>query len=199
MPKLIHNGARYVYLCEINERFPAKEAGFAFNRPEAPMQWSTDSARRALKLAAYADDELRARILAEAKAEPDPDRITLTYDGECYRFYSAFQYKDLAKDAGFQFARSPRSHWWTTDPESVVRCFNNCAIYEGLFDCDTELRARLDSHLTERNEALEQSHATDAEIDIPAPEGLEYMPFQKAGIKFALRVFGEISERGIAA
>jgi hypothetical protein len=192
MPKLIHNGTRYVYLCEINERFPAKEAGFSFNRPEAPMQWSTDSARRALKLAAYADDEIRARILAEAKSEPDPDRISFTFDGSCYRAFTPFAYKDLCKDAGFQFAREPRPHWYTVDPEAAVRFFNNAAIYEGLFDCDAELRTQLDSHLSERNEALEQSHATNAEIDIPIPDGLELLPFQKAGVRFALRVFGEL-------
>lgn len=34
------------------------------------------------------------------------------------------------------------------------------------------------------NAAIEASRATDAEIAIPAPEGLAYMPFQRAGIKF---------------
>jgi len=41
-----------------------------------------------------------------------------------------------------------------------------------------------------RDEAVEASRATDAAVDIPAPDGLAYMPFQKAGIAFALRVFG---------
>lgn len=37
-----------------------------------------------------------------------------------------------------------------------------------------------------RAEAVEQSRATDAEITVPAPAGLAYMPFQRAGIRFAL-------------
>lgn len=34
----------------------------------------------------------------------------------------------------------------------------------------------------ERDAAVEASRATDAQIDVPAPDGLAYMPFQKAGI-----------------
>ena len=42
-----------------------------------------------------------------------------------------------------------------------------------------ELRAKEDS--------LSASRAVDAEIDIPAPDGLSYLPFQKAGIAFGLK------------
>ena len=35
-------------------------------------------------------------------------------------------------------------------------------------------------------EAQQASRAVDADIDIPSPDGLEYLPFQKAGIKYAL-------------
>ncbi len=34
--------------------------------------------------------------------------------------------------------------------------------------------------------AVETSRATDAEIDVPAPDGLEYLPYQRAGIAYAL-------------
>jgi hypothetical protein len=34
--------------------------------------------------------------------------------------------------------------------------------------------------------SIEASRATDANIDIPAPPGCEYLPFQKAGIRFCL-------------
>ena len=35
------------------------------------------------------------------------------------------------------------------------------------------------------NQNLEASRATDADIEVPRPEGLDYLPFQKAGIAFA--------------
>jgi len=38
-------------------------------------------------------------------------------------------------------------------------------------------------------EAQANSRATDAEVDVPRPEGLEYRPYQKAGIAFAMNAF----------
>ena len=43
-----------------------------------------------------------------------------------------------------------------------------------------------------RQATTEASRATDAAIDLPIPAGLELMPFQRAGVSFALRVFGDI-------
>ncbi len=37
-----------------------------------------------------------------------------------------------------------------------------------------------------RSESIEASRATKADIDLPHPEGLDYRPFQKAGIRYAL-------------
>lgn len=42
------------------------------------------------------------------------------------------------------------------------------------------------------NAAVEASRATDADISIPCPEGLAYLPFQRAGIKFMLQRFGDL-------
>lgn len=44
--------------------------------------------------------------------------------------------------------------------------------------------------LAERAKAMEASRATDAEINIPAPEGFSYLGFQKAGVKFMVERFG---------
>ena len=43
-------------------------------------------------------------------------------------------------------------------------------------------------HWSEPRQTLDTSasYATDADISIPAPPGLEYMPFQRAGIAYAL-------------
>lgn len=43
-----------------------------------------------------------------------------------------------------------------------------------------------DEVLAERARAVAESRASFADIDLPAPQGLEYMPFQKAGIRYAL-------------
>lgn len=41
--------------------------------------------------------------------------------------------------------------------------------------------------------AQEASRATDVDVEIPKPDGLDYLPFQRAGIVYALRVFGELT------
>jgi SWI/SNF-related matrix-associated actin-dependent regulator 1 of chromatin subfamily A len=41
-------------------------------------------------------------------------------------------------------------------------------------------------------EAVETSRATDADINIPVPEGLSFLPYQKAGIAYALKRNGTI-------
>ena len=35
--------------------------------------------------------------------------------------------------------------------------------------------------------AIQDSQATSSEIDVPVPEGLDYLPYQKAGINYALQ------------
>jgi SWI/SNF-related matrix-associated actin-dependent regulator 1 of chromatin subfamily A len=37
-----------------------------------------------------------------------------------------------------------------------------------------------------RAESIEASRATSADVELPRPDGLDYMPFQKAGIRYAL-------------
>lgn len=60
--------------------------------------------------------------------------------------------------------------WWQHLPQSV-----------------TDQRATL----------LEMSRAADADIEIPAPEGCTPMPFQKAGVQFALNIFNQGTGRGV--
>ena len=71
--------------------------------------------------------------------------------------------KDELKKAGATFSKTQSGEWelawWLPLPDSLVR---------------------------ERKESVEASKAASADIDLPHPPGLDYMPFQKAGIKFAL-------------
>lgn len=46
--------------------------------------------------------------------------------------------------------------------------------------------------MAKRDSNHELSRATDADIDIPCPDGRAYMPFQRAGIKYILSVFGDV-------
>lgn len=46
------------------------------------------------------------------------------------------------------------------------------------------------AEMARRKESVAMSRAADADIDVPAPEGLAYRPFQRAGIRFALFIMG---------
>ena len=85
-----------------------------------------------------------------------------------------------AKHAGFRW--NPKEKvWWTDQIEKAIKLKMFAA---------ADLAEELESYLNEKHRKAEASivasRATDADIDIPAPEGLAYMPFQKAGIKYAL-------------
>jgi SWI/SNF-related matrix-associated actin-dependent regulator 1 of chromatin subfamily A len=75
--------------------------------------------------------------------------------------------KESLKAAGISVTKSSRTGewevcWWgDVDPEQAT--------------AKAETKAK----------AIEASRATDADIDVPAPEGLDYLPYQRAGIQFA--------------
>lgn len=102
-----------------------------------------------------------------------------------YVWTGGFATKDLPKAAGFMWhggnCRSGCSAcasglgkvWWTKYPEKAAR----------LADYGTpEVKAAL----AKTTEALEASKAADAEIEVPVPEGLAYLPYQKAGIAYGM-------------
>lgn len=48
----------------------------------------------------------------------------------------------------------------------------------------SELKAEIEREYQQRVDAISSSRATDSDMIIPAPDGMKYMPFQKAGIEF---------------
>lgn len=87
--------------------------------------------------------------------------------------------RNTAKAAGF---------WWNFGPYPKQWSCNRIENAFLLRDFATaEDKAYLEDAMTTRKTNLDASRATDAEVSIPAPEGLEYLPFQKAGIAYALK------------
>jgi SNF2 family DNA or RNA helicase len=89
--------------------------------------------------------------------------ISITREGDRYvaRFPFSYETKDLVKAAGFQFD-GVQKVWFTTDPGVAAKF-------------DPAAGAAL----------VASSRATDSQIDIPAPDGLDYLPYQRAGIAYA--------------
>lgn len=102
-----------------------------------------------------------------------------------------YSYDDrhIPKDAGFwwhgggKFCESgkcpgcnhglPLRKWYTHKPECAARLAH---------DADEKATALLEGHV----KTVEASKATDADISVPAPDGLEYRPFQRGGIAYAI-------------
>lgn len=91
-------------------------------------------------------------------------QITVTREGDRYvaRFPFSYETKDYVKAVGFRFD-GERKYWYTTDASVAAKL-------------DPAASAAL----------VASSCATDAAIDVPAPAGLSYLPYQKAGIAYAM-------------
>ncbi len=98
---------------------------------------------------------------------------------------STFAEKDTVKAAGFWWhgggcrpgcqgcaAKLPLKVWWTPKQPSAARLLEYC---------DEAAKQALAGHVAK----VEASKATDADVEIPAPAGLSYLPYQRAGIAYA--------------
>ena len=113
--------------------------------------------------------------------------MLLTFKNGVFVFECSYPEKDTAKAAGCFFHGIPCTRpgcaacaaglgktWWTAANEKAIKLIQYA---------DQSAKEALNVHVT----SLEESRATDADISIPAPTGLEYLPFQKAGIRYALK------------
>ena len=97
-----------------------------------------------------------------------------------YIFECNFFEKDAPKTARFFWNAKEAPRCWST---KSMKCASQLAEY-----ADEPLRSELIAFRNGFQDALAASKATNADIEIPRPEGLvdDYLPFQKAGIAYAL-------------
>lgn len=115
--------------------------------------------------------------------------MKLKYFNNVFVFECDYRHRHMPKDAGFLWhiencsrrdcagCKAGLSKVWFTDSDIIA---------DKLFDyADDAAKAALSAVRDERTRILEHSHAQDFNIEIPAPAGLDYLPYQKAGIAFA--------------
>jgi hypothetical protein len=97
--------------------------------------------------------------------------IVVSREGDAFVAHFPFSYetKDIVKNAGFRFDPA-RKLWYTRD-----------ALVASKLDPSLAVAA-----VAKANAALDASRAVDADLSIPAPQGLEYLGYQKAGIAYAM-------------
>jgi SWI/SNF-related matrix-associated actin-dependent regulator 1 of chromatin subfamily A len=96
------------------------------------------------------------------------EQININKEGELWivRFKFSHETKDFVKSLGFWFDGTKKV-WYTSDPMVAAKLDPNAA--------------------GNAVKQIEASKATDSELDIPVPKGLDYLPHQKAGIAYAVQ------------
>jgi len=96
--------------------------------------------------------------------------MQLKFNNNIFYCESTFQEKDIPKSAGFRWNPETKK-WWTNDPIKANKIF----IY-------ADESAKIE--LNKISYKIDESKAASANIEIPHNENLDYLPFQKAGIKY---------------
>ena len=106
--------------------------------------------------------------------------MKLIKEGTRYIAITEFAERSIPKSAGFRWNPADKV-WWTSELEKALRIAESP-------DCEASpvLKGELNDALRGAEESLMASRATDAVVDIPSPDGLEYLPFQRAGIAYAI-------------
>lgn len=101
-------------------------------------------------------------------------KIEVEKIGARYVAMATYEQREIPKAAGFRWDRD-RRHWYTTDAAIAAKLSDSDAIL-------AEARAK-----TEAREAkIEESRAAAADVELPCPDGLAYLPYQRAGIATAI-------------
>ena len=92
-----------------------------------------------------------------------------------------------AKDAGFEWD-AKRSLWWTSDVAKAwqLRDYADNSVKNAIHKEFLQQKRNGNGLAPHLSNGQDLSRATESDIDVPAPEGLRYLPYQLAGIEFAL-------------
>ena len=100
------------------------------------------------------------------------DKIGGRYIARC-----TFEQRVISKGAGFRWDPAGKM-WYTNDPTIAARISDPASAAKLAADAKAKEAAKTAS--------IEASRSASADIDLPCPEGLAYLPYQRAGIAFGL-------------
>jgi SWI/SNF-related matrix-associated actin-dependent regulator of chromatin subfamily A-like protein 1 len=95
--------------------------------------------------------------------------------GSVFVARARYEDKDIVKAAGFRWDPM-KKQWWTADPAVAAK-----------LDDTGALRAKIEAANVEKQQSIEASRQADADIELPVPDGLAYLPYQRAGIAYAMK------------
>jgi SWI/SNF-related matrix-associated actin-dependent regulator 1 of chromatin subfamily A len=103
--------------------------------------------------------------------------MKVEHKGSRYIACSSYAEREIPKAAGFRWD-GVNKYWWTSDPAIAAKLGSEEAIATAL----VEQKARE----VKKEEAVSASRAATSDVELPCPEGLAYLPYQRAGIATAL-------------
>ncbi len=164
--ELVYRDGRFEFDCLVAENSVPKGAGFKFDWLK--RVWYTKQVEVAFALSSYGCADFIQQELN--KSTP-----VLEYEGGCFVWKASFVQRGLAKDAGFIWD-AELGYWFTDDwqkAESLVYLYGtaNCIRVVSNFK-----RGYINN--------LTKSYSAGVDVKLPAPYGLDYLPYQKSGILY---------------
>jgi len=104
---------------------------------------------------------------------------TVTVERSGARWIARCSYEDRAvpKSAGFRWDPANKQ-WYTTSADTAAKLADP--------EAAAKLKAEAEALAAAKQQAITLSRASDSEVELPCPEGLAYLPYQRAGIAAAL-------------
>ena len=103
--------------------------------------------------------------------------MELVHTGEIFVAKSTFEERHIPKAAGFRW-NPKEKRWWTDNIEKASKLVEYAS---------NGAKEAIEAHKAKQAESRELSRANNADIEIPVPAGLAYLPYQKAAIAYAMQ------------
>ena len=104
--------------------------------------------------------------------------ISVIKENDLWIIRSAFTDKDIVKAAGCRW-NPDRRVWWTDKDEVAAKLAKGDFAAVAAINAERQVRAALS------RSSIDASRAASADIAVPAPQGLAYLPYQLAGVAYA--------------
>jgi SWI/SNF-related matrix-associated actin-dependent regulator 1 of chromatin subfamily A len=104
----------------------------------------------------------------------------LTYSNNIFVWCGGYESRNIPKAAGMNF--DPIIKWWTDNVNVAVKLMGSA---------DEKATGAINKIIADKKKAIEDSMASESSAKIPCPEGLSYLPYQVAGINYAVNIYSK--------
>lgn len=170
---LVKNNGVFEFRCSYHEREIPRTAGFRWDTVK--KVWYTNSVSIAKRLYPYASEDIFSEN-NDNQYCPISLQEMVIFGKNYYVCICDYEHRSIPKSAGFWFMRSEMK-WVSQDPECAVRLKDYAS---------DATKIKIQNDYEKKMKNIECSKLVDVDLELPKPEGLDYLGFQKAGIKYAI-------------